>query len=309
MLRCLNVEANRKRFLSLEAATEPFKPEIVEANYHSTFVEALPDILERIGTFPAFFFIDPFGTKGIAFKDLLPVFTRPSRTEVLITLQTDGIAKKAGYFKHLDSPHPKMRELARDLTAHLAAVLDIPLPTLRKGWAESVDTTEFAKRVLHYYLTKLAKRMKFTKAFRVVYYRDNALTQSVCFYLVFATQSPKGLFVMNDCMVNAVRAFNRDVYSDSFFPIFEEEYERRVGRTAARQEVVAHFEKRSFTIDDVKRHCMQRTDYLLKGSEYRALILEMAKPGGGLTKLDPGPSSNAQTRFKVTSGSGGSAAS
>jgi len=88
-------------------------------------VEAIPQILSQIGDAAAFFFIDPFGTKDIPFEDLLPVFRRKARTEVLITLHTDGIAKKAGWFAKLDSPIVKDRENARKLTEHLAAALDI----------------------------------------------------------------------------------------------------------------------------------------------------------------------------------------
>src|SRR5712671_4749242 len=57
-LRCLNVESNRKRFASLEKATESFRPKIVEQNYRASFVDVIPDILARIGSAPAFFFID-----------------------------------------------------------------------------------------------------------------------------------------------------------------------------------------------------------------------------------------------------------
>lgn len=304
-LRCLNVEANRKRFESLEAATAPFKPEIVEQNYHSTFIEALPDILRRVGHAPAFFFIDPFGTKGIAFKELLPIFQRRDRTEVLITLHTDGIAKKAGYFRREDSSDSKVRATALELTQHLASALGISHARLRKGWLESANTAEFEDRVLKYYLKRLVAndtQFNYAKAFRVMYYRNDAFAEApVCFQLVFATQSEKGLFVMNDRMVDAVRKFNSEVYSDSFFPQFEDEHERRVGRVAVMNEILSRFASRTFTIDDVKRHCMQSTDYLLKGSEYRALLLDMAKPEASLKKLDAGQPSNANTRFRVVS--------
>ena len=304
-LRCLNVEANKKRFASLEAATAAFKPHIVEHNYKSTFIAALPDILKRIGTAPAFFFIDPFGTKGIAFKDLLPIFVRSARTEVLITLHTDGIAKKAGYFRHEDSDDSAARHLARELTEHLAAALDIRRDKLRDGWRDSLSTTEFEERVLQYYVKRLTlkpSRFKFAKSFRVVYYRDNAFADlPVCFQLVFGTQSEKGLFVMNDRMVDAVRAFNTEVYSDSFFPQFEEEQDRRVGRVAVTREIVTHFASRPFTIDEVKRHCMQRTDYMLRGSEYRTLVLDLAKSEGPLKRVDSGVVSNDRTKFSVVS--------
>jgi hypothetical protein len=66
-LKCLNVEADRKRYQQLTAATVAFANRVVERNYCAEFTRALPDILRRIGDAPAFFFIDPFGTKGMAF--------------------------------------------------------------------------------------------------------------------------------------------------------------------------------------------------------------------------------------------------
>src|SRR6185437_255536 len=97
-LRCINVESNPRRFRSLESATEPFSPEIVEKNYRGSFADVLPYIIRRMGDTFAFFFVDPFGTKGIPFHKLLPIFRRRCTTEVLITLHTAGIAKKAGWF-------------------------------------------------------------------------------------------------------------------------------------------------------------------------------------------------------------------
>jgi hypothetical protein len=42
------------------------------------------EILGKIGNTPAFFFLDPFGTKGIPFTDLLPLLNRIAITEVVI---------------------------------------------------------------------------------------------------------------------------------------------------------------------------------------------------------------------------------
>lgn len=95
------------------------------------------------------------------------------------------------------------------------------------------------------------------------------------------------------------------MYSDSFFPTFEDEHERQFGRAAVENELLTKFAgKPSLTIDDVKRHCMQKTDFLLKGGEYRSLVLELARSGTRLKKLDPGQASNANTRFKVVASGG-----
>jgi three-Cys-motif partner protein len=302
-LRCINVEQNPGRFRSLEAATGQFRPDIVVANYRGAFADVLPEIVQRIAGAPAFFFIDPFGTKGIAFSKLRPIFRRRNTTEVLITLHTDGIAKKSGWFAREDDRNPRARNVAGKLTGNLAEALDAPLNELREAWRETAgsgDTAAFEKRALDYYLKKLRHAgFKFTKAFRVLYYNAGTLREApVCFHLVFGTRHEKGLFEMNDAMVEALGKFYREVYSDTFFPEFEAEREKLVGAEAVRREIENAFRSKSFSIDDVKRHCMQRTDYLIKGSEYRQLIFTMAREGG-LRRITGGPISNETTQFEL----------
>jgi three-Cys-motif partner protein len=48
-LRCINVEAKPKFFKSLEEATREFVPDVIDKNIHSTFVEAIPEILTHLG--------------------------------------------------------------------------------------------------------------------------------------------------------------------------------------------------------------------------------------------------------------------
>jgi hypothetical protein len=133
----------------------------------------------------------------------------------------------------------------------------------------------------------------------VLYYAPDALTERpVCFPLVFATRHEKGLFVMNDAMAKALDTFYHEVYSETFFPEFEREREQQVGTSAVQREISVHFSSKPFTIDDVKRHCMQNTEFLLKSADYRNLILEMAQTGS-LRRLDGGQTSNARTRFRV----------
>jgi len=302
-LRCLNVEADRERFDSLEAATDPFKPQIVEHNYHSTFVDALPNILERIGHAATFFFIDPFGTKDIPFADLLPVFNRRYATEVLITLQTAGIATKAGWFAKEDSSKPGERETARKLTEHLAAALDVSIAELRQAWRDSLvegGTDALEERVRRWYVRRLKTstrtRFKFSKSFKVLY-RPADRKSSTCFHLVFATQNQKGLYEMNNAMASALEALYADLHSGTLFPEFAEEREQQSGRAAVRREILSHFAKGVFSIEDVKRYCMQETDCVLREGDYRALVLQMRK-NGELSRVDSGPLTK-EAKFRV----------
>jgi three-Cys-motif partner protein len=172
-LKCLNVEEDPGRYRQLEEATAVFSDQLVERNYPTSFTEALDDILRRIGNSPAFFFLDPFGTKGLPFKELLPLFRRTARTEVFINFQTDGIAKKAGWLPSLDDSDRIKRQQAWAQTENPVNALAVSREELSSWWAEYVindsgGTDAFEQRALQHYLTLLMSsntKFQFTKAF------------------------------------------------------------------------------------------------------------------------------------------------
>jgi len=152
---------------------------------------------------------------------------------VLITLQTGGIATKAGWFAKENSSKPGERETARKLTNHLAAALDLPTDKLRDGWQESLED------------------------------------------------------------------LYSELYSGTLFPDFAEQRDQQTGRALARREILREFAGKSFTVEDVKQHCMQETDCVLKEGDYRNLVLEMRR-NGELERIGSGPIAR-DTKFKVAS--------
>jgi three-Cys-motif partner protein len=287
-----------------------FTDHVVEQNYCAAFTEALPDILRRIGRAPAFFFIDPFGTKGIPFQALLPLFQRTARTEVFITLHTDGMAKKAGWFAHLDAADPQQRQKAFAFTGNLARALGLSRGELYAWWVACGGntgggwTTLFEQRVLQHYRALLRgpqTTFQFTKAFPVYYYGPAAPpgeAAPVCFYLVFGTQHQKGLYVMNDCMVKALDRFYEQEYSHTLFPLFRDLGEKPKALARLQHEIVTQFRDRTFTIDHMKQHLMQESTILLTEKGYRDAVLGLKK-AGLLEPLDRGAIRNERTRFRV----------
>ena len=300
-LRCINVEENPERFRRLEEATRPYIPHIVEANFQGRFTDYTVDILERFKDLPAFFFIDPFGTKGICFRDLLPILNRAFTTEALITLHTGGIAKKAGYFRWSDSSVPRKRRVGLAVTENLAAALAVSLDTLREWW--SADEIALPDVVLNHYRMQLRApytRFQFTKAFPVFYpSSDGGISDRVCFYLMFGTQNSTGLYVMNDCMAKAMEAFKRESYAGMLTGFADHllQLEHDYAAAALEREIVTRFSRKPFTVDQVKQTVMQETLILLPQGDYRNVILKLAR-GERLKKIDPGPASNDRTRFQ-----------
>jgi three-Cys-motif partner protein len=309
-LKCLNVEANRQRYRRLVDATEVFTDHIVEKNYCAPFTGALADILRRIGHAPAFFFLDPFGTKGIPFKDLLPLFRRTGRTEVFITLHTAGIAKKAGWLASLDDPDLRKRKTALGLTENLAKAFDLSRDELCAWWEEcggrSGDgwTAAFEQRVLQHYRTILRApqtKFQFTKAFPIYYYGPDAPpgeVAPVCFYLVFGTQHQKGLYAMNDCMVKALGRFYEQEDSPTLVPLFRDARDKPKDLARLQHEIVTQFRERPFTIAQMKQHLMQESTILVNEKGYRDAVLGLKK-AGQLEQLNRGAISNERMRFQV----------
>jgi three-Cys-motif partner protein len=309
-VKCVNVEVNRKRYRQLVDATAAFIGHSVEQNYCAAFTSVLDDILRQIGQAPAFFFLDPFGTKGLPFRDLLPLFHRVARTEVLITLHTDGIAKKAGWLASLEDANPQKRKTALGLIENLAKALDLSRDELYAWWVACGGkiggnwTTAFEQRVLRHYRTILRApqtSFQFTKVFPVHYYRPDAPPGEeapVCFYLVFGTQHKKGLYEMNDYMVKALDHFYQQEYSHTFFPLFRDEVEKPKGLAVLQQEIVTQFLDTEFTIDQMKQDLMQESTVLVSGKGYRDTVLKLNR-AGRLEQLDRGAIHNERTRFRV----------
>jgi three-Cys-motif partner protein len=309
-VKCVNVEVNRKRYRQLVDATAAFIGHSVEQNYCAAFTSVLDDILRQIGQAPAFFFLDPFGTKGLPFRDLLPLFHRVARTEVLITLHTDGIAKKAGWLASLEDANPQKRKTALGLIENLAKALDLSRDELYAWWVACGGkiggnwTTAFEQRVLRHYRTILRApqtSFQFTKVFPVHYYRPDAPPGEeapVCFYLVFGTQHKKGLYEMNDYMVKALDHFYQQEYSHTFFPLFRDEVEKPKGLAVLQQEIVTQFLDTEFTIDQMKQDLMQESTVLISGKGYRDTVLKLNR-AGRLEQLDRGAIHNERTRFRV----------
>lgn len=301
-LRCINVEKTPSTYAQLERVTAPFRPHIVEINFQGPFIDFLVDILERIKDAPTFFFIDPFGAKDIAWAPLRPIVTRTFTTEVLVNLQTAGIAKKAGYFAWVDSPLARRHNIGMKTTQNLAAALGVEWEQLRSWWQEGQDVLK--DTIVTHYRRRLRASdtaFQYTKAFPVYYPRPGVppdVGDAVCFYLVFATQSRKGLYVMNDCMAQAVDRFVDQEYADSFFPILRRSIDLPARLQELEREILTRFRTRSFTIEAVKDEVMQETGLLVRTPEYRKAVLRL-RGAGKLTQLDKGQVVDDRTRFKV----------
>jgi three-Cys-motif partner protein len=114
VLKCINVEHDADTFANLSEATDNYVRQGIVTNLPGTFEENLPAILKEIQSYPAFFFIDPFGTEGAEISTLQAISRRQGKTEVLVRYDDTRVKRLIAWAKNnwdgLDSRQRKTAE-------------------------------------------------------------------------------------------------------------------------------------------------------------------------------------------------------
>ena len=125
LLHCINVEAVASTFANLEQVTAPYVKGGLVANHHGRFEDLLPKILRSIGDATAFFFIDPFGTKGAEIETLKCIASRTGKSEVLVRYDDTRVKRliswAANNLEHFDETH---RKIAQRMKARVDQLTD-----------------------------------------------------------------------------------------------------------------------------------------------------------------------------------------
>lgn len=184
---CFFIERDRDNFKNLEVVTEKEKkncPHCKIHNIHAEFAAVIEGIIENVGAklAPSFFFVDPFGFKGVPFK-LIKEILSISRTEVFITFMYRDIAR----FLRSDNVEEIFDELFG--TTIWRGILKRNLAGLER---------EHVLRDL--YITQLREQaaVRFVFPFRVCMPEKS----QTLYYLIHATNNFKGLFLMKGIMYN-----------------------------------------------------------------------------------------------------------
>ena len=184
---CFFIERDRDNFENLEVVTEKEKKECPHCkiyNIHGEFATVIEGLIKNVGPklAPSFFFIDPFGFKGIPFKLIKDILSIP-RTEVFITFMYRDI----GRFLIIDN----VEEVFDDLfgTEKWREILKEDFKGVKR---------EHALRDLYINQLRKEANVKFIWPFRV------SMTEKLhtLYYLLYGTNNFKGLFVMKGVMYN-----------------------------------------------------------------------------------------------------------
>jgi three-Cys-motif partner protein len=206
LLRCINIEEDGEVFANLEQATAAYVAKRLVKNHHGLFEELLETVLKEIGDSTAFFFIDPFGTKGAETDTLKRIASRNGKSEVLVRYDDTRVKRliswAANNLEHIDESHRKtaqgMKVRVDQLTDEQAAS-DAELELL---FGSHIETRDW---LIKGYEKKVKTKTKFK--YSLNYPIRNPVTGGHRYYLVHFCSHPDGYTHMANFMAQAERTY------------------------------------------------------------------------------------------------------
>ncbi len=196
-IKCINVEIKQDLYDNLCTHLADFPPEVV-INLKGRFDELLPEILSRVGRSPTLFFLDPFGLGGLDWDKLLPLFSRPGKTEILINFNTRQARRLAGF---LDSSYAHAASRVKKLSSVMGT------EKWMVAWKEAQDKSQedrdetlvgaYREQVLAF------GRFAYACSYPIRSFPDEALK----YHLVYGTGNFKGIDIMNEILCGAEEDF------------------------------------------------------------------------------------------------------
>ena len=176
-----NIES-LKRFAKEADPNSETKIEIID----SKFEMVLPEVLKKISGMPAFFFIDPYGIKGVSKESIDLIVNRIGSTEIFLNYMQMGVQRVKGQYKNINHEIEKIRIKAVKTIAHMDSLF---------GDTSWVDKAE-GELLKHFVRQVFSKNYRFVLNFNVPY-PDRSGT---IYNLLFATNYDCGEKIMKDIM-------------------------------------------------------------------------------------------------------------
>ena len=206
LLHCINVEAEAETFQNLKKSTAPYAHWVT--NLHGTFQEKLPEILKLIGTHTAFFFIDPFGTRGAEISTLKELGNRVGKTEALVRYDDTRVKRLIMWSaNNLENLEEKHRKVALALSARVKELTDEEAAEKVQEEALLGSDSELRDRLIEGYETEVKRKTKFT--FGLNYPIRNPATGGHRYYLVHFCKFVDGYTHMANFMARAERTYQK----------------------------------------------------------------------------------------------------
>lgn len=203
-LRCINVEEDPETFKTLEANLAAHKASGLVTNLPGTFQDNLPAILKTVGTDPAFFFIDPFGSQGIEVETLKSIRKGRDRSEILVRYDDTRVKRLLSWAaNNVDNIKESHRKIAIGYAKRVSQLTDDEaLKEINKAEGDRGETREI---LIRGYMEQVKSTAGYKYALR--YPLKNPRTGGHKYYLVHFCNHPDGYHYMANFMALAERAY------------------------------------------------------------------------------------------------------
>lgn len=194
-IRCYNVEEDQENFDSLVEATYQYNH---VTNVHADFNNVVEHVLAVVQKTPAFFFLDPFGTKDLPMAGVIDrIALRTKATDILVRYATETVRRLAGAY---EKDFLRRDAHARNLDnwfrgeAWRQVVQNFPAGPLRDA--------ELLRYYLHQIVTISGGRLRFATAYPI-----RTIEGYIKYHLVFATGDKLGVKLMSDVLYKVESQF------------------------------------------------------------------------------------------------------
>lgn len=215
--KCINVEQNPEIFAELVENLSDYGD--VARCLHGTFDAHLDTILRETKNGFAFFFLDPFGVRGIEMATVAKVLERPERTtELLIHFSDRSFNRMAGHAVENDA----RTEVGHNVAASKVATIDAVFGT--DEWQPIANNTSLSaeaktKASIELYCDQLRRRgLKYVYPIPM---RDRHGARAR-YTLVYGTNSPHGVDLMSDIACRYDRDQHDQTHEGTLLPAFEQ---------------------------------------------------------------------------------------
>lgn len=221
--------------------------------YNDEFANVIKEIITSNSVSPAFFFIDPFGFKGIPISTIKKLLSN-TKTEVFITFMVRDVNRFLASPPHQNS----IKELF-GLQNIEKKLIEEPYSQLKKEQA-----------ILKLYRNQLydIANVKFTFPFKVN--ADNKLQTT--YYLIHCTNHPKGCELMKAIMYNSGTRGRFGYFGPAEGQLSLEYY---TGVERLKEYLLTTFNKRKLNFNELIIETLMETNFIRK--HYRQAIKELEK--------------------------------
>ena len=305
-VRCYNVEEDQGNYQSLVEATKQY-PHVI--NIHADFNTVVGQILTVVQSHPAFFFLDPFGTKDLPMEGVIDrIAMRTKPTDILVRYATETVRRLAGaYEKDLPRRDAHARNLDKWFRGNDWRQIIQQFPV-----GQSRDT-----ELLTYYLRQLVSisggRLRFAAAYPI-----RTIDGYIKYHLVFATGDQLGVKLMSDVLYKTESLFIEEqtaheqqkqehllagqmILFGEEAPSQAELYKQHLQNIQNSILEIARTSRTTWNFDDLRLELIINRNWFARMSEkdFRAAVKALYTKGK-IERLSPGRAWNKDTLLRIT---------